>query len=192
MLVIIDNYDSFTYNLVDLFRRFTDIEVIRNDQISLAELRALPLRGLVISPGPGRPEDSGVSLPFVEQYRGELPMLGVCLGHQIMGQVLGAKVVKAPLPMHGKTSQVFHLGASVFAGLPSPLEIMRYHSLLLQPDSLPAGLQVTAKTADGQIMGIEHPALALTGLQFHPESILSDWGEKMIHNWLEGLAKKSA
>jgi anthranilate synthase/aminodeoxychorismate synthase-like glutamine amidotransferase len=187
LILIIDNYDSFTYNLVDLVRRFTVVEVRRNDAISLEEILSMKPRGVLISPGPGKPEDSGVCLPLLREHFQELPIFGVCLGHQLLGEVLGAEVLKAGKPMHGKTSLVTHDGTSVFAGLPSPIRVMRYHSLVLRPESLPAGLRITAQTAEGEVMGLAHEHLPLHGVQFHPESILSEFGETIVRNWLSGL-----
>ena len=187
MIIVIDNYDSFTYNLVDLFARHERVEVFRNDQITISQILDLDPKGVVISPGPGRPESSGISLEFVKNHHQRIPILGVCLGQQIIGQVLGGEVVRAKQPMHGKTSLIYHKGASVFGGLPNPLEIMRYHSLLLAKNSLPAGLKITAETAEGEIMAIVHQQFPLTGVQFHPESILSESGEQMVKNWLLSL-----
>ncbi|MDX2282606.1 MAG: aminodeoxychorismate/anthranilate synthase component II [Bacteroidia bacterium] len=183
MILILDNYDSFTYNLVDLVRRYTQVQVFRNDAISPEAAEALRPAGLLISPGPGRPEDAGISGALLRLWMGRIPVLGVCLGHQLIGSVLGGQVVHASRPVHGKTSQIDHAGQSLFAGLPSPLRVMRYHSLILAPD-LPQGLDVTARTADGEIMAIHHPGLQLTGVQFHPESVLTEGGDRMIQNWL--------
>jgi len=187
MIVFIDNYDSFTYNLVDLFARHVQVRVFRNDLVIAADILGLKPRGVVISPGPGRPEDSGISLPFVHDYHQQIPIFGVCLGQQIIGQVLGGNVVKASRPMHGKTSVIFHQQDSVFKGLPSPMEIMRYHSLLLEKNSLPGGLQITAETEEGEIMAVAHERFPLHAVQFHPESILSEAGEQMVKNWLDIL-----
>ncbi len=187
MIVFIDNYDSFTYNLVDLFARHERVKVYRNDRISIAEIMELRPQGVVISPGPGRPEDSGISLDFVQKHHQDTPIFGVCLGQQIIGQVLGGEVVRAERPMHGKTSLIYHEGKSVFQGLQSPLEIMRYHSLLLAKESLPQGLNITAETAEGEIMAISHESFPLTAVQFHPESILSEAGEQMVKNWMASL-----
>lgn len=189
MIVFIDNYDSFTYNLVDLFARHVRVEVFRNDQISIPEILTLKPKGVVISPGPGRPEDSGISIDFVRQQYASTPIFGVCLGLQIIGEVLGGSVVRASNPMHGKTSLIYHTGKSVFKGLDSPLEIMRYHSLLLERASLPQGLEITAETEAGEIMAIAHQQFPLTAVQFHPESILSQAGENMVKNWLAMLGK---
>lgn len=187
MILIIDNYDSFTYNLVDLVRRSTEVEVYRHDAITVEQIEALNPRGVLISPGPGRPEDSGVSLPFVQKHMHDTPILGVCLGHQLVGELLGGEVVRAAKPMHGKTSSITHDGTSVFTGLPSPMNVMRYHSLLIAPPSLPDGLRITAQTENGEIMGIAHETFPLHGVQFHPESILSEHGEALIRNWLKML-----
>lgn len=187
MIVFIDNYDSFTYNLVDLFARHERVKVFRNDLISIAEILALNPTGVVISPGPGRPEDSGISIEFVQKYHRDIPIFGVCLGQQIIGQVLGGSVVRAEKPMHGKTSRIHHTEKSVFQGLPNPLEIMRYHSLLLERKTLPDGLEITAETEFGEIMAVAHKQFPLTAVQFHPESILSQAGENMVKNWLAML-----
>lgn len=189
MIVFIDNYDSFTYNLVDLFARHERVKVFRNDLVSIEEIWALKPQGVVISPGPGRPEDSGISIEFVKQHYQDIPIFGVCLGQQIIGQVLGGAVVRAEKPMHGKTSLIYHEGNSIFQGLPNPLEIMRYHSLLLENRSLPEGLEVTAQTSKGEIMAISHQQFPLTAVQFHPESILSQAGEQMVKNWLAIVGK---
>ncbi|MEZ4687701.1 MAG: aminodeoxychorismate/anthranilate synthase component II [Bacteroidia bacterium] len=190
MILIIDNYDSFTYNLADLLRRFVPVTVHRNDAISLADIEAMKPRGVLISPGPGKPEDSGVCLPLLQKHLASLPVLGVCLGHQLLGEVLGATVLKAGKPMHGKTSLISHDGSSVFKGLPSPLRVMRYHSLVLKPESLPPGLRITAQTAEGEVMGLAHAHYPLHGVQFHPESILSEFGEEIVKNWLNELKLK--
>jgi anthranilate synthase/aminodeoxychorismate synthase-like glutamine amidotransferase len=183
LILVLDNYDSFTYNLVDLVRRHAPVQVFRNDALSLDAAEALCPDGLLISPGPGRPEDAGISGALLRHWMGRIPVLGVCLGHQLIGSVLGGQVVHAARPVHGKTSQIAHTGQSLFAGLPSPLRVMRYHSLILA-QALPPGLEVTARTEDGEIMAIHHPALRLTGVQFHPESVLTEGGDRMIQNWL--------
>lgn len=190
MLLMIDNYDSFTWNLVQYFAALgQQVLVKRNDELTLAQIAQLAPEYLVISPGPGTPDDAGISLAAIEAFAGKLPILGVCLGHQAIAQVLGAKVVRAEQVMHGKNSQIYHQQASVFYGLPSPLSVTRYHSLVVDAASLPSNLQVTATTKpDGQkapeIMGLYAPELALHGVQFHPEAILSQHGQTMLANFL--------
>ena len=185
MILIIDNYDSFTYNLVDLVGRFTEFDVRRNDAITVEEIEQMNPAGVLISPGPGRPEDSGVCLPFVQKHVHDTPILGVCLGHQLLGEILGGDVVRGEKPMHGKTSSISHDGSSVFKDIPSPMRVMRYHSLVVVPETLPEGLRITAQTEKGEIMGLAHEQFPLHGVQFHPESILSEHGEQLIQNWLE-------
>lgn len=188
MVLVIDNYDSFTWNLVDLLRRGTDsVKVVRNDAISLSDIESLNPKGILISPGPGRPEDSGISIDVVRSLAGKIPILGVCLGHQLLGEMFGMEVVHAQAPMHGKTSWVDHDGNGIFKGIPSPMRVMRYHSLLLRNQILPKGLTTTAKTATGEIMGIRHKLLNFAGVQFHPESILTDHGNRILSNWLRNL-----
>jgi len=183
--LIIDNYDSFTYNLVQqLGERGAEIEVARNDAIDVEGIRALAPDALLISPGPGRPEDAGITCAAIEQLTGELPILGVCLGHQAIGQVFGATVVRAPVLMHGKTSDIHHGGHGLLGGLDDPFTATRYHSLILDPASIPDILEVTATTADGVVMGIAHVEHAVYGVQFHPESILSPSGPKILENFL--------
>jgi len=191
MLMMIDNYDSFTYNLVQYFGELGEqVEVHRNDQISIAQIEALNPTRIVISPGPCTPNEAGVSLAVIEHFAGKLPLLGVCLGHQSIGQAFGAKVVHAKTIMHGKTSLVHHHDVGVFKGLKNPLEATRYHSLVLAADSLPDCLEVTAWTEDehgelDEIMGLRHKTLAIEGVQFHPESILTECGHEMLKNFLE-------
>lgn len=187
MILLIDNYDSFTYNLADILQRFSAVSIYRNDQITLEEVASLQPHGIVISPGPGRPENAGISLDLVTHFHETLPILGVCLGHQIIGQVLGAKVVHAKEPMHGKTSWINHDSRSIFKGLSNPLQVMRYHSLVLAAHTLPDTIEVTARTIDKEIMGIQHKIYNLTGVQFHPESILSLEGIKMVKNWADSV-----
>jgi anthranilate synthase component 2 len=186
MLLLIDNYDSFTYNLYHFLGELgATIEVWRNDSISVEDALALKPTGIVISPGPCDPDRAGICLELIARAAGNTPILGVCLGHQAIGQAYGARVVRAPSPMHGKLSPVFHEGESVFAGLPSPLTATRYHSLTLEPESLPDCLQVTARTEDGVIMGLCHKELPLHGVQFHPESIASEQGHALLDNFLK-------
>ncbi len=185
MILIIDNYDSFTYNLVHIVAGVTDqYRVIRNDQISISGIRELSPDKILISPGPGRPEDAGITEEVIRELGSETPILGVCLGHQAIGQVYGAKVVHAPSLMHGKTSRVYHKGESVFRNIPDGFIATRYHSLVLDPDSIPDDLAVTAKTDDGVIMGVQHRTHPVVGIQFHPESILTTEGPRIVKNWL--------
>ena len=184
-VLLVDNYDSFTYNLVqELGELGAEPVVYRNDAIDVAGIRALGVDALIISPGPGRPDDGGISLTVIEELAGELPILGVCLGHQCIGQAYGGEVVPAPELMHGKTSAIFHTGTGVFADLPNPFEATRYHSLVVDRSSLPDVLEVTAETADGVVMGLRHRDLAAEGVQFHPESILTPIGPRLLQNFL--------
>ncbi len=185
MILIIDNYDSFTWNLVDLVRRGPyPVEVYRNDEITVEEIFHKDPKGILISPGPGRPKDSGVSREIVEQLISTTSILGVCLGHQLLGEAFGMQVTYSTEPMHGKTSMISHNGRGLFQGIPNPIRVMRYHSLLLKNDDIPSELTVTAETETAEIMGIEHKFLNFAGVQFHPESILTDFGEQIIQNWL--------
>jgi len=186
MLLVIDNYDSFTYNLVQYFGELgADPVVKRNDTISPEEIeKAKPTR-IVISPGPGKPTDAGISMEVIHRLGPTLPILGVCLGHQCIAEVYGGKVVRADRLMHGKTSPIRHQGTGVFAGLPNPFEATRYHSLIVERSSVPACLQVTADTAEGEIMGLQHREFPVHGVQFHPESILSREGKDLLRNFLK-------
>jgi anthranilate synthase/aminodeoxychorismate synthase-like glutamine amidotransferase len=184
-VLLIDNYDSFTYNLVqELGELGAEPVVYRNDAIDIAGIRAERPDFVIISPGPGRPENSGVSLAVVSELGGEIPLLGVCLGLQCIGQAAGGQVVAAPVLMHGKTSAIFHTGTGVFAGLPSPFEATRYHSLIVDRPSLPDTLEITAETADGIIMGLRHKETGVEGVQFHPESILTPTGPRLLATFL--------
>jgi anthranilate synthase/aminodeoxychorismate synthase-like glutamine amidotransferase len=184
-LLLVDNYDSFTYNLVQAFMVLgADVHVYRNDAITIDEARALEPTHLVISPGPGTPFDAGISMKMIEAFAGRLPILGVCLGHQSMVAVFGGKVVRAGRLMHGKTSPVAHDGRTIFAGLSQPFEAGRYHSLIAETESLPRELEVTARTPEGEIMGVRHRTLAVEGVQFHPESILTPEGPRLLANYL--------
>ncbi|GAB4488446.1 MAG: aminodeoxychorismate/anthranilate synthase component II [Anaerolineales bacterium] len=185
MLILIDNYDSFTYNLVQYFGELgAEIRVFRNDQVSLDELIALQPTHLVISPGPGEPlADGGVSADAMRYFTGKIPVLGVCLGHQCLGAVYGGRVSRAPRLMHGKTSPVNHNGQGIFAGVPSPFQAMRYHSLVVY-DPVPAELEIIATTPEGEIMGLKHRQHATFGVQFHPESILTEHGKMLLQNFL--------
>jgi anthranilate synthase/aminodeoxychorismate synthase-like glutamine amidotransferase len=191
-VLLIDNYDSFTYNLVqELGELGAEPLVRRNDAVDVAGIRELAPDALVISPGPGRPEEGGVSLEAIATLAGELPILGVCLGHQCIGQAYGATVVRAPQLMHGKTSTIFHSGTGIFEGLPNPIEATRYHSLIVDRASLPPVLEVTAETADGIVMGLAHRDLAVWGVQFHPESILTPLGPRLLENFLAAAGAAS-
>ena len=184
-LLLIDNYDSFTYNLVQAFMVLcADVEVFRNDAIDVEAARRLAPTHLCISPGPGTPRDAGISLAMIRAFAGEVPVFGVCLGHQAIVEAFGGEIVRAGRLMHGKTSDVEHDGRGVFAGLPNPCTVGRYHSLIAAPDSLPAELEVTARTAQGEIMGVRHRTLAVEGVQFHPESVLSPEGPQLLANFL--------
>ena len=185
-LLLIDNYDSFTYNLVQAFLVLgAEVDVRRNDEITVDEAKALEPTHLCISPGPGTPYDAGVSMDMIRAFAGEVPVFGVCLGHQSIVEVFGGKVVRAPRLMHGKTSPVTHDGKGLFAGLAATTEVGRYHSLIARPDSLPADLQVTAQTPEGEIMGVRHKSLKVEGVQFHPESVLTPEGPRLIGNFLQ-------
>ncbi|NMG14551.1 anthranilate synthase component II [Aromatoleum bremense] len=186
MLLMIDNYDSFTYNLVQYFGELgADVKVYRNDEITLEQLALMKPSQLVISPGPCTPAEAGISVAAIREFAGKLPILGVCLGHQSIGAAFGGRVVHAKRLMHGKTSPVFHEGQGVFRGLPNPVTCTRYHSLAIERESLPDCLEITAWTEDGEIMGVRHRTLAVEGVQFHPESILSDHGHQLLRNFLE-------
>ena len=195
MIIVIDNYDSFTYNLVQYLGELgaelpvaREVQVYRNDQISLAEIRQLQPAAVVISPGPGRPEDAGISPELIKELGPTLPILGVCLGHQSIGQVFGGKIVSAPVLMHGKTSQVEHAGVGVFQGVESPMIATRYHSLVIEKQSCPEVLEITAWVEDGTIMGVRHREYPhIEGVQFHPESILTTSGKQLLRNFLERL-----
>jgi len=184
MLLVIDNYDSFTYNLVQYFGELgVEMKVFRNDQISVDEVKALNPDRICISPGPCTPTEAGVSCDVIEAMAERVPIFGVCLGHQSIGQVFGGDVVRADTLMHGKTSMMYHTGKSVFKDLPTPFEATRYHSLIVKRETLPDCLEITAETEDGVIMGLQHKTLPLHGVQFHPESILTQHGKKMLENY---------
>jgi anthranilate synthase/aminodeoxychorismate synthase-like glutamine amidotransferase len=184
-MLLIDNYDSFTYNLVQAFAALgASVLVYRNDRITVDEARALGPTHLVISPGPGRPDDAGVSLAMIEAFHTELPLLGVCLGHQCLVQYFGGDIVRAPRLMHGKTSLVTHDGRTIYEGLSQPFEVGRYHSLCAEAGALPAELELTAKTAEDEVMGVRHRTLPLEGVQFHPESVLTPEGDRLMANFL--------
>ncbi|MGL6281912.1 MAG: anthranilate synthase component II [Microcoleaceae cyanobacterium] len=196
MIIVIDNYDSFTYNLVQYLGELgqeipvaNDIRVFRNDQITLAEITNLKPDAVVISPGPGRPEDAGISLDLIKNLGPTLPIFGVCLGHQSIGQVFGGNIISAPELMHGKTSEIFHAGSGVFQGLNNPMTATRYHSLVIEKDSCPDVLEITAWVEDGTIMGVRHRDFPhIEGVQFHPESILTSDGKSLLRNFLQRLS----
>ena len=186
MLLVIDNYDSFTYNLVQyLCELGAELVVRRNDEVTVEEIeRELRPEKIVISPGPGMPDGAGMTLVVVEKFAGRVPLLGVCLGHQAIGQVFGGRVVRAPQPVHGKPAEVAHDGRTIFRGVPRPFKVGRYHSLVVERATLPACLEVSAETADGLVMGLRHRELAVEGVQFHPESILTESGKRLLANFL--------
>lgn len=187
MILMIDNYDSFTYNLVQyLLMLGTEVKVFRNDEISVAEVGALRPEGIVISPGPCRPETAGISVALIQKYSGEIPILGVCLGHQAIAAAFGGRVVSAMRLMHGKTSTVTSDGRSLFKGIAGPFQAMRYHSLAVSREHLPECLEVTAEAEDGEIMGIRHRVHYTEGIQFHPESIMTPVGKRLLRNFLNG------
>ena len=186
MILVIDNYDSFTYNLVQYLGELgADLMVYRNDQISLEEIDDIAPEKIVISPGPCTPNEAGISVALVQHFAGKIPILGVCLGHQSIGQAFGGKIVGAPTIMHGKVSEIHHRGESIFEGLPDPFIATRYHSLVVERESLPICLEITAETDDGVIMGLRHRDMAVDGVQFHPESILTDEGKNLLQNFLD-------
>ena len=194
MLLLIDNYDSFTYNLVQYFGEILEamgrdpekeMRVVRNDRIVLREVADLKPEWIVISPGPCTPKEAGISVPLIREFAGKIPILGVCLGHQAIGAAFGGKIIGAKQIMHGKTSEITHDGKKIYAGLPSPFTATRYHSLVIERDSLPDVLEVTASATDGEIMGVRHKTLAVEGVQFHPESVLTQVGKQLLRNFLE-------
>jgi anthranilate synthase/aminodeoxychorismate synthase-like glutamine amidotransferase len=190
-LLMIDNYDSFTYNLVQYLGELgADLEVRRNDAVTLDEIAALRPAGIVISPGPCTPKEAGVSVDAIRRFAGEIPLLGVCLGHQAIGAAFGGDIVRADRIMHGKTSPIFHDGRGVFAGLAEPFDATRYHSLVIDPATMPAVLERSAWTAEGEIMGVRHRSLFVEGVQFHPESILTLEGKKLLGNFLARLGER--
>jgi anthranilate synthase/aminodeoxychorismate synthase-like glutamine amidotransferase len=192
-VLVLDNYDSFTFNLVQYLGELgATCEVVKNDAIGVDAIAARAPAGLLISPGPCTPNEAGVSLEAIRTLSGKIPILGVCLGHQAIGQAFGGKVVRAGRLMHGKTSPILHEGTGVFASLPSPFEATRYHSLLVERASLPASLKVTAWTAEGEIMGLRHETLDVEGVQFHPESVLTREGKSLLGNWVKRLRHASA
>lgn len=185
MVLVIDNYDSFTYNIVQYLGELgQEIQVYRNDQITIEEIRALKPNHIVISPGPGAPDDGGVSQDVIRELGTEIPILGVCLGHQCIGNVFGGTVTRAPRLMHGKVSPVHHNGKGIFSGIPNPFTATRYHSLIVE--DIPDELEVLATTAEEEVMGLRHKKYPITGVQFHPESILTEYGHEMLQNFLDG------
>lgn len=184
-LLMIDNYDSFTYNLVQYFGELgEEVKVARNDEITLDEIEALAPARICVSPGPCSPAEAGISIAAIQRFAGRIPILGVCLGHQSIGAAYGGKIIRAKQIMHGKTSPITHTGTDIFHDLPSPYTVTRYHSLAIERESLPDCLQITAETEDGEIMGIRHKELAIYGVQFHPESVLSEHGHALLRNFL--------
>lgn len=186
MLLMIDNYDSFTYNLVQYFSELgEEVKVVRNDEISVEEIAKINPERICISPGPCSPAEAGISVATIKHYAGQIPILGVCLGHQAIGEAFGGKIIRAQKVMHGKTDNVHHTGVGVFKGLPDLFKVTRYHSLAIEKGSLPADLEVTATSSDGEIMGVRHKKFSVEGVQFHPESILSEHGHALLKNFLE-------
>lgn len=186
MILMIDNYDSFTFNLVQFLGELgAELEVYRNDKITLAEVHQKAPAGIIISPGPGRPEDAGISVDLIKTLAEQIPLLGVCLGHQAIGLAFGGRVISAPVLMHGKTSEIFHEGEGVLKNISCPFTATRYHSLVVEENTLPSDLKITARTEDGVIMGLEHKEFPVFGVQFHPESILTPNGKELLNNFLE-------
>ncbi|MDN9012668.1 aminodeoxychorismate/anthranilate synthase component II [Brevibacillus laterosporus] len=192
MIIMIDNYDSFTYNLVQFIGELgEELRVFRNDKITLEEIENLDPDYLMISPGPCTPNEAGISMDVVRHFAGKIPIFGVCLGHQSIGQVFGGKIVRADRLMHGKTSEVLHDGKTIFASIPSPFQAARYHSLVIQEESISEELEITARTPEGEIMAIRHRELPIEGVQFHPESIITQYGKQMLKNFLTAYAKET-
>lgn len=189
MILVIDNYDSFTYNLVQYLGELGEqVTVRRNDEIDLAGIEAMKPDHILISPGPCTPNEAGISLSLIKHFQGKIPILGVCLGHQSIGQVFGGDVIRAERLMHGKTSAIYHDGKGVFQGLPSPFTATRYHSLIVKKETLPDCLEISAQTAEGEIMGLRHKEYPIEGVQFHPESIITDHGHQILRNFLKETA----
>jgi anthranilate synthase/aminodeoxychorismate synthase-like glutamine amidotransferase len=185
MMLLIDNYDSFTYNLAQMLEQLNiEVKIFRNDQINIAQIEALNPSALMVSPGPGTPDDAGISIAAIRNLAPKIPIFGVCLGHQAIAAVYGAKVVRADRIMHGKTSMIFHDGNGIYENLPNPFEAVRYHSLMVAKDSLPARLEISAWTEEDEIMGLRHHKHRVEGVQFHPESILTESGPRLLHNFL--------
>ncbi|MGZ9587122.1 aminodeoxychorismate/anthranilate synthase component II [Paenibacillus marinisediminis] len=193
MILVIDNYDSFTYNLVQYLGELgEEVKVFRNDEIDIEGIKQLNPDHLLLSPGPCTPTEAGITLDVIEHFKGIIPIFGVCLGHQAIGQAFGGNVIRAERLMHGKTSPIHHQGASVFEGLPSPFTATRYHSLIVERETLPDCLEITAETAEGEIMGLRHKEYPIEGVQFHPESIITDHGHQMLRNFLNNKAEQGA
>lgn len=191
MILMIDNYDSFTYNLVQYFGELgADLKVYRNDALTLAAIKRMPVEQIVISPGPGRPENAGISVDLIREFAGKIPILGVCLGHQCIGYAYGGKIIRAKKLMHGKTSMIRHNNKEIFKGIENPFEATRYHSLVIDKKTMPKSLEVTARTSDGEIMGVRHKVFPLWGVQFHPESILTSAGKGILKNFLNSKGSK--
>ncbi len=191
-ILMIDNYDSFTYNIVQyLFELGAEVKVKRNDEISIQDIEKMEdIEAIVISPGPCTPKEAGISVDVIKHFKGKYPILGICLGHQSIGSAFGAKIVKAKCLMHGKTSKIYHNGKGLFEGIPNPFEAVRYHSLVIDESSLPEDIEITARTEDKEIMAIEHKRYPIWGVQFHPESILTGYGHKLLENFLKMAEKK--
>lgn len=186
MILMIDNYDSFTYNLVQYITEMNDeVQTFRNDELSISDIYRLRPEMLVFSPGPCTPNEAGISLQVIREFQGKIPLLGVCLGHQAIGQVFGAEVIRAQRPVHGKTSLITHDGKTIYRGLPNPLTVCRYHSLSLDPASIPGCLEVTSWSEDGEVMGIRHKQHPVEGVQFHPEAILTEGGKELLKNFIQ-------
>lgn len=186
MILIIDNYDSFTYNVYQYVASLGyEVEVVRNDKITLDEIAEKKYSGIIISPGPGTPDDAGISKDVIAKFAGQIPIFGICLGHQAIGEVFGAKVVRAPKPIHGKVSSVYHQGTGIYQGMTQPFTAGRYHSLLVAEESVPDCLEITARTEDGLIMGLRHREYSIEGVQFHPESVLTPEGMKLLEHFCE-------
>ncbi len=191
MLLVIDNYDSFTYNLVQYLGELgAEPAVYRNDKITLGEIEALRPSKIVISPGPCTPKEAGISVDVIRTFGSKIPILGVCLGHQAIGEAFGGEVIRAPRLMHGKTSMVLHDGRTIYRGLPNPFEATRYHSLIIRRETMPKVLEITAWTKEGEVMGVRHRTLPIEGVQFHPESILTNVGKDLLRNFLSGTEQK--
>jgi anthranilate synthase/aminodeoxychorismate synthase-like glutamine amidotransferase len=187
-VLVVDNYDSFTYNLVQYVQSLGAItSVYLNDRISVEQIAELRPDGLLLSPGPGTPSDAGITLAVIREFAGKIPIFGVCLGHQSIGQSFGGNVIRAPKLMHGKTSMVEHDGKTLFKGMPNPFEATRYHSLVIEESSMPQCLEISARTTDGEIMAVRHKTLPIEGVQFHPESFLTDQGMRLVSNWIQSL-----
>lgn len=193
MIVMIDNYDSFTYNLVQYLGELgEELRVFRNDKITIRELEELAPDFIMVSPGPCTPDEAGISLEVIRYFAGKIPVFGVCLGHQALAQVFGGKVIRAERLMHGKTSPVIHDGKTIFKGIPSPYQATRYHSLIVEKESLPECLEISAWTEEGEIMGLRHQELAVEGVQFHPESIITDHGKQLLQNFIQTYSKEKS